>query len=176
MVLWLQGLIFVSEKAHYQGTRRLPICFFFSAWFLLGQEASKQSTRGQCMKEREFPSTLTFQAAFLYPLLVLCSGISGLLVRQSHCLYQSLGFPLPLLSLSTMKCRTLTVYLIFCRGLAGKGHSRISLDHMAATEWGWSHCHRRRRLPPPWTNPNERCCDYLRDRLIYVAKYRCIFN
>lgn len=45
MVLWLQGLISVTEKANYQGTRRLPICFFFPTWLLLGEKASKQATR-----------------------------------------------------------------------------------------------------------------------------------
>lgn len=142
-------------KGQLSRRRRLPISlfFFFSAWFLLGQKAGKQATRVQCVKERQFPSTLTFWAAFLYPLLVVGSSISGLLVRQSHCLYQSLGSPLPLLSLPTMKCSTLTVYLIFAGGggLAGKGHSRISLDHMAATEWSWSHCRRWRRSEPRWT-------------------------
>lgn len=79
---------------------------------------------------------------FLYPLLGVCSGVSGLVVRQSQCLYHPLGFPSPLLPRPTTKCCTLMVYLTFCRGAAGKGHSHISLDHMAAPEWSWSHCHR----------------------------------
>lgn len=137
MVLWLQGLIFVSEKANYQGTRRLPICFFFSLVSFRVESKQAGNKRSVCEGERisiysHISSCLSLP--FFYPLLVVCSGISGLLERQSHCLYQSLGFPLPLLSQSTVKCCTLTVYLIFCRGLAGKGHSCISLDHMAATE------------------------------------------
>lgn len=165
LCVW-KGQLWMNEKDPH----------LLAAWFLSGQKASEQAPRGQSVKEREFPSTLTFQAAFLCPSFLHSSGISGLLVRQSHCLYQSLGFPWPLLSLSATKCCTLAVYLIFCRGLAGKGHSRVSLDHTAATERSWSHCHRCRKLPPSRTNPSERCCGYPRDWLIYVAKYRGIFN
>jgi len=115
MVLWLQGLIFVSEKANYQGTRRLPICFYFSLVSFRAESKQAGNKRSVCEGERisiysHISSCLSLP--FLYLLLVVCSGISGLLV--SHCLHQSLGFPLPLLSLSTTKGRTLMVYLIFC--------------------------------------------------------------
>lgn len=140
MVLWLQGLIFVSEKGNYQGGEGSPSAFFFFFSSLVSFRAeSKQAGNKRSVCEGETISIYShilscLSSLFLYPLLVVGSSISGLLVRQSRCLYQSLGFPLPLLSPHAMKCGTLTVYLIFCRGLAGKGHSRISLDHMAASE------------------------------------------
>lgn len=153
---------------------------FFPALFLLEQKASKQATRGHCVKEREFLSTLTINSGFLYPFFYYSLWYAVVALAyywdKSHCLCQSRGFPLPLLSLSTKKCCTMTVYLIFCRALAGKGHSSISLNHMAAIEWSWSHCHRCRRLPLPWMNCSKCRCDYPRDPLIYVVKYRCIFN
>lgn len=129
--------------------RRLPICFFFQPGFFWGRKQASRQQEVSVWRRENFHLLSHFKLPFFalsLSTLVVCSGISGLLVRQSHCLYQSLGFPLPLLSPSTMKCRTSTVYLIFCRGLAGKGHSCISLDHMAAAEWSWSHCHGCRRL------------------------------
>lgn len=171
MVFWLQGLIFVSEKANYQGTKSLPICFFFffSRLFFFffraesKQAGNKKSVWGNCHL------LLHFKLLFFTLSLSTPCGMQWYLWPISEIKPLSVPItwlPLPLLFLSTMNCCTLTVYLIFCRGLAGKGHSHISLDHMAASEWSWSHCHRCRRLPLPWMNCNERRCDCPKDQLI----------
>lgn len=128
MVFWLQGFnLLCLKQANYQRRRRFPISFFFfqPVFFRAeSKQASKQATRGHCMKKGEFPATLMFQAAFLcpflYPLLVVCSGISGLGVRQSHCLCQELGFSLASPPLAHNEILQLMVYLTFCRGLQGK--------------------------------------------------------
>lgn len=125
MVLWLQDLIFVSEKGNYQGGEGSPSAFFFFFSLVSFRAESRQAGNKGPVCEGETISIYShilscLSLPFLYPLLVVGNSISGLLVRQSHCLYQSLGSPLPLLSLPTMKCGTLTVYLIFAGGVSGE--------------------------------------------------------
>lgn len=64
MALWLQGLVFVTEKANYQKPKRIPICFFFPTWFLLGQKTSRQHEVTVWRREKNFHFLSHFKLLF----------------------------------------------------------------------------------------------------------------